>query len=113
MKRDKAQGVHDKGTQSCIDELLKDSHVLAVASNILYRDKTVIPNVHGELDILAFYRTGQIKYIEVKSNLTQTSLNKAHEQLERMRNVWNRYDTELATYIVNGGVTIPYAPIKK
>ena len=93
------KNIHNTGIDTRIQQLFDEegSHILAIIKNVLYCDKSVIPVVHGELDILKLYSYGSIGIEEVKSS--EKGIPKARDQMLRAQQVFKFYDPETVIYI--------------
>lgn len=106
------RGVHDTGIDVLANTLLKEQKhpILSIIPNVSYMDRSVVPLIEGEIDLLVLYTGGSLGMYEVKSNLTIESYEKAQKQLQRMGRVFKHFNPELATYIAKEKVVIPYTP---
>ena len=100
--------IHDNGIDTRIQQIIDEegTHILAIVKNMLYCDKSVVPIVNGEIDILKLYNYGKIGIEEVKS--TYKGLAKAQDQLFRAREVFKYFDPTLIAYVVDSKQVINY-----
>ena len=100
--------VHAKGIDARVRQIIKDEghHILAILKNVEYADKSSIPYIYGEIDILKLYNYGKVGIEEVKTS--ERGLNKAMEQLTRAKQVFKFYDPHMIAYIINGNKVINY-----
>ena len=106
----KTQGIHDKGIATRIQQIWDEEghHLLAVIPNVFYMDKSRIPLIQGEIDILKLYSTRKIGIEEVKSNINNKSVIRAQNQLKRARDVFKYYEPRVAAYFADCDTVIPY-----